>query len=149
MDQNIEKLYETIIKYSWNSSIDDYFTFIIKNSKYLVTNKKEQAILIDKTIKKILANLKQNINLSVYDNLIINMGPYANQDGYDFAIGLIKTYYQNEFVINGCEYRAFDIIINIYNEYKTADTLPMLETFHYILATLFRIHYILYVKKAF
>lgn len=71
-----------------------------------------------------LLELKSTIDYSLYDQIIINMGENNNQQGFDFAIGLIKTYYQNEFLINGYEYNVFDIMINIYNEDKTDTNLP-------------------------
>ncbi len=139
-------LYQVIINNSWTDSIEDYFTFIEQNSKHLVKNKKEFTTLFDLTLKKILKNLKDNIDINVYDNLIINMGKYANQDGFDFAIGLIKTYYLNEFIIDNNELNTIDVLFLIYNEYKNEDSLTFGQTIPYILASLFRIHYILLIK---
>ena len=143
---NIEKLYHKIIN-SHNKTVKNYLKFLIKSSAEFTNNKEKQIQLIDKTIKKMFLELKSTVDYSLYDQVIINMGEYNNQDGFDFAIGLIKTYYQNEFLINGYEYSVFDIMINIYNEYKTDTTLPIMETIHYTLASLFRIHYLLYYNK--
>ncbi len=140
-------LYQVIINNSWTDSIEDYFTFIEQNSKQLVKNKKEFTILFDLTLKKILKNLKNNIDINIYDNLIINMGKYASQDGFDFAIGLIKTYYLNEFIIDNEQLNTIDILFLIYNEYKTEDSLTFGQTIPYVLASLFRIHYILLINK--
>lgn len=143
---NIEKLYHKIIN-SHNKTIKNYLKFLINSSTEFTSNKEKQIQLIDKTIKKMLLELKSTVDYNLYDQVIINMGENNNQDGFDFAIGLIKTYYQNEFLINGYEYSVFDIMINIYNEYKTDTTLPIMETIHYTLASLFRIHYLLYYNK--
>ncbi len=143
---NIEKLYHKIIN-SHNKTVKNYLKFLIKSSTEFTNNKEKQVQLIDKTIKKMLLELKSTVDYNLYDQVIINMGEYNNQDGFDFAIGLIKTYYQNEFLINGYEYSVFDIMINIYNEYKTDTTLPIMETIHYTLASLFKIHYLLYYNK--
>ena len=143
---NIEKLYHKIIN-SHNKTVKNYLKFLINSSAEFTNNKEKQIQLIDKTIKKMLLELKSTVDYSLYDQVIINMGEYNNQDGFDFAIGLIKTYYQNEFLINGYEYSVFDIMINIYNEYKTDTTLPITKTIHYTLASLFRIHYLLYYNK--
>lgn len=143
---NIEKLYHKIIN-SHNKTVKNYLKFLIKSSMELSSNKEKQVQLIDKTIKKMLLELKSTVDYNLYDQVIINMGENNNQDGFDFAIGLIKTYYQNEFLINGYEYSVFDIMINIYNEYKTDTTLPIMETIHYTLASFFKIHYLLYYNK--
>ena len=143
---NIEKLYHKIIN-SHNKTVKNYLKFLIDSSMEFTSNKEKQAQLIDKTIKKMLLELKSTVDYNLYDQVIINMGENNNQDGFDFAIGLIKTYYQNEFLINGYEYSVFDIMINIYNEYKTDTTLPIMETIHYILASLFKVHYLLYYNK--
>lgn len=143
---NIEKLYHKIIN-SHNKTVKNYLKFLIKSSMELSSNKEKQVQLIDKTIKKMLLELKSTVDYNLYNQVIINMGENNNQDGFDFAIGLIKTYYQNEFLINGYEYSVFDIMINIYNEYKTDTTLPITKTIHYTLASLFKIHYLLYYNK--
>ena len=59
---------------------------------------------------------------------------------------LIKTYYLNEFIIDNNELNTIDVLFLIYNEYKNEDSLTFGQTIPYILASLFRIHYILLIK---
>lgn len=146
-EESTNSLYEVVIENSWNNSVDDYFKFIIENaSKY--TKTPEEAIeLIDKVLKKILTNLKNSVEIEKYDTILINLGNYVNQDGYDFAIGLIRSFYRDEFKINNTEYDVLDMMNTIVEQYKTKDTPPIPEIFHYILASLFRIHYALYIRE--
>ena len=142
-----DALYNTIISNSWTDNIDDYFTFLIQQAREYTNNEVEVYKLIDLSLKKILNNLKRKIDISIYDNLIINLGIYNNQDGYDFAIGLIKSYYDNEFIIKGKEYSTLDIMVTIINEYQEKNTISIPRIFHYILNALFKIHYVLCIKE--
>lgn len=145
--KNVEALYNTIIENSWTDDIENYLDFLgIEGSKY-VKSDEELWDLVDKTLKKILSNLKKNVKIDMYDNMILNMGRYSNQDGYDFAVGIIKSYYRDDFIIDGTEYSVMDMMNTIVEQYKTKDTLPVPEIFHYILASLFRLHYSLYIRK--
>ena len=141
-----DELYNTIISNSWTDNIDDYFNFLIDEAQKYTNSEVQVYKNIDKCLKRILKNLKNKITIEEYDNLIINLGIYNNQDTFDFAIGLIKTYYQNEFIINNKEYSTFDIMLTIVNEYKEKNTIPIPRIFHYILNALLRIHYVLCIK---
>ncbi|MBE6147510.1 MAG: hypothetical protein E7168_04175 [Firmicutes bacterium] len=66
---------------------------------------------------------------------------------YDFTIGVIKSYYDTEFIVDGKEYAVLDVMNTIVDQYKTKDTLPIPEIFLYMLACLFRIHYALYISS--
>lgn len=75
---NIEKLYHKIIN-SHNKTIKNYLKFLINSSTEFTSNKEKQVQLIDKTIKKMLLELKSTIDYSLYDQIIINMGENNNQ----------------------------------------------------------------------
>lgn len=122
-------------------------TLLFESGKKYAKNDEELNLIIDKALKKVLYNLKNNIPEKTYKNVMMNLGVYNNQDAYDFAIGLILSFYRDEFIINGKEYSVMDIMYSIVEQYKTKDTLPIPEIFHYTLACLFRIHYALYIKR--
>ncbi len=144
-EENINSLYNVIVENSWKDDIKDYFEFIVKEATKLVESNDEVFELIDKVLKKILSNLKNNVNIEKYDNMIMNMGSYKNDEAYDFGIGLIKSYYLDKFIIDGNEMDTLDIIQLIVEQYKTKDTLPFPEILHYVFAVLFRVHYALYI----
>ncbi len=146
-EESINSLYEVIVKNSWTDDVDDYLKFLFENAIKYETKEIPADKLVDVVLKKILSNLQENVNINVYDSFILNMGKYINQDGFDFAIGLIKSFYRDNFKFNGEEYSTMEIMYNIVEQYKTKDTLPIPEIFHYILASLFRTHYALYVKE--
>ena len=146
-EMKVESLYKDIIEYSWKDNIDDYVKLLYTEGKKYVIDENELEIIVDKTLKKILTNLKNNIPEDMYENIIFNLGSYANQDALDFTIGLIQSYYRDNFIIEGKEYSVFDIMYSIYNQYKTKETLPLETTLHYMLADLLRIHYVLFIKK--
>lgn len=146
-EKNIASLYQIIVKNSWSNDEKNYLDLLFKNGKKFAKNEEELGLLIDKTLKKILSNLKNNVPEETYENIIMNLGVYNNQEAYDFAIGLILSYYRDEFIIDGTEYSVIDIMYNIVEQYKTEQTLPIPNIFHYILACLFRIHYALYIGK--
>ena len=156
--KNIDYLYQKVIENSWNSLKIDYLHFlyehaksIIKSEKQTYHNKveeeKEIINLIDAVLKKMLMNLKNNISIKKYDQIIFKIENYNNQEAYDFTIGLIKTYYKNEFKMNNKTYRVLDIMNTIVEENKKDNTLPIPIIFNYIIANLFRIHYALYILK--
>lgn len=144
-EENINSLYNVIVENSWKDDIKDYFEFIVKEADKLVESDDEAFELIDKVLKKILSNLKNNVNIEKYDNMIMNMGNYENQDAYDFGIGLIKSYYLDKFIIDDNEMYTLDIIQIMVEQYKTKETLPFPDILHYVLAVLFRVHYVLYI----
>lgn len=146
-EKNIASLYQIIVKNSWSNDEKNYLDLLFKNGNKFAKNEEELGLLIDKTLKKILSNLKNNVSEEIYENMIMNLGIYNNQEAYDFAIGLILSYYRDEFIIDGTEYSVIDIMYNIVEQYKTEQTLPIPNIFHYILACLFRIHYALYIEK--
>lgn len=146
-EKNIASLYQIIVKNSWSNDEKNYLDLLFKNGKKFAKSEEELGLLIDKTLKKILSNLKNNVPEEIYENMIMNLGIYNNQEAYDFAIGLILSYYRDEFIIDGTEYSVIDIMYNIVEQYKTEQTLPIPNIFHYILACLFRIHYALYIEK--
>lgn len=146
-NKNVEVLYNAIVENSWTDNIENYLDFLgTEGSKY-VKSDEELWDLVDQVLKKILSNLKNNVKIDKYDNIILNMGRYSNQDGYDFAVGVIKSYYRDDFVINGTEYSVMDMLNTVVEQYKTEDTLPIPEIFHYILASIFRLHYALYIRE--
>lgn len=146
-DTKVEALYNDIIEYSWDDHIDDYVKLIHEKGKKYAFEENDLNTIVDKVLKKILSNLKSTIPVDMYENIIFNLGSYRDQDSLDFTIGLIQSYYRDDFIINGNEYSVFDIMFSIYNQYKTKDTLPLEKTLHYMLADLLRIHYSLFLKK--
>lgn len=147
MNNNSDILYRKLIEKSWNDNIEDYMSITFDLATELESDRKKAFNLVDKVLKKMLSNLKNNVDEDLYDNILFNLGKYSNQDAYDFTIGVIKTYYINEFKINNNEYKVFDIFNTIVEQYKTKDTPPIPEIFHYMLACLYRLHYALYIKR--
>ena len=147
LEENVEILYQIVINNSWSDEINNYYSFLIENATYYCENRNEVFELIDKVLKKIFTNLKYNIEIDRYDNIYVNMGRYKNNDAYDFMIGVIKTYYENEFKDGNIEYSTFDIMNTVVEQYKDQSTMSTPRIFHYMLATLFRIHYALYVME--
>ena len=61
---NIEKLYHKIIN-SHNKTVKNYLKFLIKSSTEFTNNKEKQVQLIDKTIKKMLLELKSTVDYNL------------------------------------------------------------------------------------
>lgn len=146
--KSIDELYQKIVNNSWTNNIENYFEFIKEQASHLAKNKNEINNLIDEVLKKILSNLKKNVDMKKYNKVILNMGKYSNQDGYNFTISLIKTYYKNEFKFNNQEYSTLDIMYTIVKQHKEEEDSEVSKIFHYMLACLFRLHYALYIKDA-
>lgn len=143
----VESLYKDIIEYSWDNTIDDYDGLIRKCAKKYEFDENGLELIIDKVLKKILTNLKNNVPEDKYMNIIFNLGPYNDQDALDFTIGLILSYYRDNFIIEGKEYSVYDMMYTVYNQYKTKETLPFEKILHYMLADLLRIHHMLYIRE--
>lgn len=143
--KKVDKLYQKIVEKSWNDNVDDYMKFTFKSAQELEKDENKIFDLVDKMLKKILSNLKNNIEIDVYDNILFNLGSYNNQDAYDFTVGVIKAYYENEFKINNEEYAVLDMFNTVVEQYKTKETLSTPEIFHYMLACLYRLHYGLFI----
>ena len=143
----IDKLYQKILEKSWNDYVDDYMKYVFQSAQEIEEDESKLFDLVDKVLKKILSNLKNNIERDKYNDILMNLGSYNNQEAYDFTIGVIKSYYDTEFIVEGKEYAVLDMMNTIVEQYKTKDTLPAPEIFHYMLACLFRIHYALYISS--
>lgn len=145
--KHINELYQEIIEKSWNNNVDDYMKFVFQTAQKYEKNEDDIFNLVDLVLKKILSNLKNNIDIKRYDEIFLNLGIYSDQDAYNFTIGVIKTYYENEFKVDNKEYAVLDIMNTVVEQYKTKDTIKAPRIFHYMLACLFRIHYALYVRE--
>lgn len=145
--KKVDKLYQKIIEKSWDDNVDDYMKLVFQSAQELEKEDEKIFDLVDAVLKRILSNLKNNIEIDVYDDILFNLGSYNDQDAYDFTIGVIKTYYDNEFKVEDKEYAVLDMFNTVVEQYKTKDTLPIPKIFHYMLACLFRLHYGLYVKE--
>ena len=145
--KHINELYQEIIEKSWNNNVDDYMKFVFQTAQKYEKNEDDIFNLVDLVLKKILSNLKNNIDIKRYDEIFLNLGIYSDQDAYNFTIGVIKTYYENEFKVDNKEYAVLDIMNTVVEQYKTKDTIKTPRIFHYMLACLFRIHYALYIKE--
>ena len=143
----VDKLYQKILEKSWNDYVDDYMKYVFQSAQEFEKDESKIFDLVDDVLKKILTNLKNNIERDKYNDILMNLGSYNNQEAYDFTIGVIKSYYDTEFIVDGKEYAVLDMMNTIVEQYKTKDTLPTPEIFHYMLACLFRIHYALYISK--
>lgn len=143
----VDKLYQKILEKSWNDYVDDYMKYVFQSAQEFEKDENKIFDLVDDVLKKILTNLKNNIERDKYNDILMNLGSYNNQEAYDFTIGVIKSYYDTEFIVDGKEYAVLDMMNTIVEQYKTKDTLPTPEIFHYMLACLFRIHYALYISK--
>jgi len=138
-----EKLYKIIIDNSCNLKIGDYFIFLSDNVDKLEKNIILKNKLLDNVLKRILNNLKNNVDISIYDIIVDNMNRIDKQFAYDLTIKIIKMYYENNFVINNIHYSVLDIISiiiknnMIYHDY--------IETTSNILHNLVFIHYIHYI----
>lgn len=144
---NENELYKTIIDNSWNLKIDDCLEFIYQQATELETNSKERSKLIDNVLRRILKNLKDTIDINKYDIMISNMGEKANQYNYDLTMIVIKTYYENGFIIENQQYSVLDIIFATIQKYRTNKNNTLFAHASSVLDCLFTIHYILYIKK--
>ena len=142
-EKSIMAVYNYIIDYSNNSEISNYFDFLCIMGSHYSKNLNELKLLLDLTLKKILNNIIHGTSIINFDKVVkLNMERYENQKAYELTTLLIKEYRESK-IINK-EYTVFNTMESIIKENTKP---PDPKMCHFMLAYLFRLHYLFYTRK--
>ncbi len=140
-NENIEKLYQKVLKYSGNNRINNYLDLLFICGSHYSSNKEELEYLIDQVLKRILNNIKDNAAIDDILNIKIK-SKYKNEKAYEITILLLNKYLENNLTLKG-KNNILKTINKTIIKYDILDDTIL----HYILNYLFKIHYTIINKK--
>lgn len=103
--------------------------------------------VIDKTLKRFLKELKEIVNRDKYENVVMNMGLYKDQEAYDMSVGIIKYYYDCDFIVGDKELDTISVIISLIEQENVKDINRATKLVTGIIACILKFHYALYINR--
>lgn len=146
-NENVDKLYQKVLKYSGNNRINNYLDFLFICGSHYSSSKEELELLINQVLKRILNNIKDNTTIDEVLSIKIKT-KYKSEIAYKITIKLLKEYYKNDYNLKEKNYFILKILDKILiNNINKKDTSLVPNIYHYILNYLFKIHFKLINNK--